>query len=238
NRGFAYACNVGWRKGSAPYVLFLNPDAHIDSTSIQRLVRVAAEEDRVGLVAPKIVDAAGATDLSLRRFSRVRTPFAQACCLARLFRNAWWSEEMVRDPECYERRGAAEWVSGACMLVKRSALEVIGGWDDRFFLYCEDKDLCFRLWRAGFEIRYEPTATAVHIGGASAPRGSLLPTLAQTKIRYVAKYESRRTLFFERCGIALNALTHTLLTTKGRSHRAGYARALWRAVAMTVRLGE
>ena len=79
--------------------------------------------------------------------------------------------------EAYERPGSPEWISGACMLVRRRALEELGGLDEGFFLYCEDTDLCKRLWDAGHGVRFEPARPRVHEGGASAPRPSLIPVL-------------------------------------------------------------
>ena len=63
-----------------------------------------------------------------------------------------------------------EWVSGACFLVRRTVLEQIGGLDESFFHYSEDMDICARIWKAGYEVRYVPEAVAEHEGGASAPQ--------------------------------------------------------------------
>src|SRR4051794_10176808 len=186
NRGFAHACNVGWRLGSAPFVLFLNPDARLEPAALERLV-TAAEPQQVGAVAPRIEGADGTLDHSLRRFPRLRSTYAQALFLHRLFPRAEWVDELVRDEGAYRRRWSPEWVSGACVLVRRTVLEGLGGLDDGFFLYCEDLDLCRRIRAAGFEIAFEPDAQAVHIGGASLPRTSLLPVLAASRVRYARK---------------------------------------------------
>ena len=153
NHGFAFGCNRGWEAGSAPYVLFLNPDARIEPASIVQLVRVLREDPSVGLVAPRIVDEDGSLQFSVRRFPRLRSTYAQALFLHRVFPHATWTDEVIRDPLVYERPGPVEWVSGACVLVRRSVLEHIGGWDEGFFLYGEDIDICRRLWEAGFEVR-------------------------------------------------------------------------------------
>ena len=77
------------------------------------------------------------------------------------------------------------------MLVRRTVLEQLGGLDEGFFHYSEDMDLCARIWKAGYEIRYVPEAVAEHEGGASAPRHGLLPILAASRIRYANKHDSR-----------------------------------------------
>ena len=226
NGGYAYGCNAGWRAGDAPHVLFVNPDARLDEASLQRLVRALDEDAQVGVVAPRIVDEDGAVEPSQRRFPRFSSTYAHALFLHRLFPRAAWASELVRDPAAYERPGSPEWVSGACLLVRRSVLEAIGGWDDGFFMYCEDKDLCRRVRSAGWDVRFEPEATVTHEGGASAPRSSLLPVLAASRVRYARKHRGAVGAAVERAGIALIELTHMLVSKGGKASRSGHARAL------------
>jgi GT2 family glycosyltransferase len=230
NGGFAFGCNAGWREGKAPFVLFLNPDATLDVESLDQLVGVLAADSRVGAVGPKLVSTNGSLILSQRRYPRLRSTYAEALFLHRVWPRAEWVSESVRALGAYERPGAPEWLSGTCLLVRRDALERVGGFDERFFLYCEEIDLCRRLREAGFEIRYEPTAVCYHVGGASAPRPTLLPVLAQSRVRYAQKHFSAGGALLERLGIALNALTHSLFS-RGAAVRAGYARALQQVAA-------
>ena len=231
NRGFGHAANVGWRSGAGPLVLFVNPDARIGEAALRRLAAVAAENPTVGAVAPRIVGTEGELDFSLRRFPRLRSTYAQALFLHRLFPRAEWSDELVRDPEAYARAGTPDWASGACLLVKRAALERLGGFDEGFFLYCEDLDLCRRLRGAGYELRYEPQAVVVHEGGASAPRSSLLPVLATSRVRYAQKHQAPVVALLERLGVALGSLTHALGSRGGLPARVGHARSLARALS-------
>ncbi len=92
-------------------------------------------------------------------------------------------------------------------------------------MYCEDIDLCRRLRDGGHDLLYEPTATVVHEGGASAPRASLLPVLAASRLRYASKHRSAPAALLERLGIALEALTHVVVSRGGRAARAGHGRA-------------
>jgi N-acetylglucosaminyl-diphospho-decaprenol L-rhamnosyltransferase len=231
NRGFAHACNVGWRSGDGEYVLFLNPDASIDESSLWRLVGVVADNDMVGAAAPRIVQSDGGLDYSLRRFPRLRSTYAQALFLHRFFPHAPWSDELVRNPEAYTVPGSPDWVSGACILVRRSVLERLGGLDEGFFLYCEDIDLCRRIRDIGLDVRFDPGAVAVHDGGASMPRAALLPVLAASRVRYARKHQSQPVALLERLGIALGEVTHAVVTRGGPTVRAGHLRALARAVS-------
>ena len=224
NGGFAYGVNVGVRAGRAPYVLVVNPDAVIDVTSIATL-RAALEADRsIALAAPRITNGDGSLQLSLRRFPRLRSTFSQALFLHRVMPRVAWTSEVVRDPLAYERRGSPEWVSGACMLLRRDVLERVGGLDEGFFLYGEDKDLCRRIRDLGMEIVYEPAAVCSHIGGASAPRSGLLPLLAASQMRYASKHYPPAASALSRVGVALGAATHAVLSS-GRPRRAGGPRA-------------
>lgn len=225
NGGFSHGCNVGWRAGDARYALFLNPDARIDPSSLDRLVDVLETASDVGAVAPRIDHSDGPLEYSQRRFPRLRSTYARALFLHRLFPRASWSDELVRDPAAYERSGSPDWVSGACILVRRSALEELGGWDEGFFLYSEDTDLCRRLRNAGYDVRFEPGARVIHEGGASAPRASLLPVLAASRLRYAAKHRSPPAAALERLGVALEALTRVVVSRGGRAARAGHGRA-------------
>jgi len=231
NRGFAHGCNAGARLGTAGYVLLLNPDATLDAASLERMVAVADADPRIGAVAPRIEEPDGTLDWSQRRFPRLRSTFAQAFFLHRFFPLAPWTDELVRDAAAYERPASPEWASGACLLVRRDALERLGGLDEGFFLYCEDMDLCRRLRDAGLDIRFEPQAVAVHAGGASAPRTALLPVLAASRVRYARKHQPGHVALLERLGVVIGGLTHALVTRGGGAARRGNLRAVARALA-------
>jgi N-acetylglucosaminyl-diphospho-decaprenol L-rhamnosyltransferase len=232
NGGFAVGCNAGWRAGRAPYVLFLNPDATIDVGSVERLVRVLEQDEAAGAVAPKIVESDGSLDFSLRRFPRVRSTLSQAFFLHRLFPRAEWTDEVIRETERYERPGVSDWVSGACILTRRDVLEQLDGMDEGFFMYSEDKDLCRRIWSSGREVRYEPSALVVHRGGVSAPRASLLPVMAASRVRYARKHHRAPLALLERLAVSLLALTHVVVSRGGRARRAGHAAALLVALGL------
>lgn len=225
NGGFAHGCNVGWRAGSSPHVLFLNPDAQISPDALAALVGELERNERVGAVAPRIEEPDGSLDYSLRRFPRLRSGFAQALFLHRLVPNAGWVDEVIRDPREYDHPHTVDWVSGACFAVRRSVLEQLGGLDESFFHYSEDVDVCARIWEAGYEVRYLPAALAIHEGGASAPRTRLLAILAASRIRYAAKHDRPLTAFLVRASVALGSLTHVVLA-KNNAARRGHLRAL------------
>jgi GT2 family glycosyltransferase len=211
-------------------VLFLNPDAAVEPADVRRLARVLQNDPRVGAVGPKILDGDGTLDFSQRRFTRLSSTFAQACFLQRLFPRLDWAESIVREPELYERPGSPEWLSGACLMVRRTALEQLGGFDEGFFMYCEDMDLCRRLHDTGHDVRYEPEAVARHEGGRSAPRAAMHPLLTASRLRYGRKHGGRAGALLNRFAIALGELTHTVVCRGGLAMRAGHARSFGVAV--------
>ncbi len=226
NRGFGHGCNVGWRAGHAPAVLFLNPDARLDARSLRVLDSVLQERERVGAVGPNVFAGDGALACSRRYFPRLRSTYARAFFLHRVFPSCWWVDEVVRDPREYDRAAPAEWLSGSCLLVRRSVLESLGGFDECFFLYCEDMDLSARIWQLGHEVWFEPSAIAMHAGGASASRSSLLPVLAASRARYAEKHDRRLVASAQKLGIGLDALTHMIVARGGWRVRAGHARSI------------
>jgi N-acetylglucosaminyl-diphospho-decaprenol L-rhamnosyltransferase len=223
NGGFSAGCNAGWRAGAAPYVLFLNPDSRLEPEALERLVSAVEGDRRAGAAAPRIVGEDGELNWSQRRFPHLASIWAQALYLHRIFPRASWVDELVRDRAAYERPGSPDWASGACLLVRREVLERLGGFDDRFFMYWEDTDLCRRIRALGLEVRYEPAVTLVHAGGASAPRSSLLPVLAESRLRYVRKHHGRLRAALERVGVAFAAATHAAAAPTARG---GHLRSL------------
>ena len=226
NGGFAFGCNRGWKAGNAPFVLFMNPDARVDGRSVRALARVLEDDARVGIVGPRLLRDDGSLILSQRRFPSPASTFARALMLHRLLPRASWTGEANPDLAAYDRPGAPGWISGACMLARRTVLEEIDGLDEGFFLYCEDKDLCRRIRDAGYDVRYEPGAVCIHSEGASAPRPRLLGILAASRVRYARKHSGRRAAGLERVGLTLVALPRMVAAGRDRATRAGHLAAL------------
>jgi N-acetylglucosaminyl-diphospho-decaprenol L-rhamnosyltransferase len=226
NGGFSYGCNLGAARGTAPYLLFLNPDARLDEAALGVLLAVLREDAGTALVAPRILDDDGSLSWSLRRYPRLRSTYAQALFLHRVFPLAPWTDELIRDPAAYESAATPEWVSGACMLVRRSAFAAIGGWDERFFLYCEDTDICRRLWDAGHAVRFEPRAEVHHVGGASSGAGETQAIAARSRVLYARKHLPRAVARLEALGVALSEATHVLSSMTRPASRRGHAKAL------------
>jgi len=225
NRGFGFACNVGWRAGQAPVVVFLNPDSRAEPESILALADRLEGAGHLAILGPQIVDDVGVVQLSQRRFPSLGTSLASALFVPRIWPTTRLSIDIAHLP-AYSASGSPDWVSGACLAIRRDVLESTGGFDERFFMYYEDMDLCRRVRDQAYEVRYDPSIQVMHVGGASAPRARLIPVMTESKLLYTKKHSARLSAQLDRCLTALHALTHLALTTQGAEGRRGYLQAL------------
>lgn len=190
NRGFAAAANQGIRATTAPFVLLLNPDAEILAGTLGGFCKLARDRPRAGVIGPIVRDPDGSIYPSARRIPGIATslghafvhPFRPDNPFSRRYTMAEWDRRSERQ---------VQWVSGSCCLLRREALDEIGLFDERFFLYVEDVDLCTRLRAAGWEVRFSPELEVLHVGGIST-RGHRRMTLEHSKsiYRYFVKHRS------------------------------------------------
>jgi GT2 family glycosyltransferase len=182
NRGFAAGVNAGLQQAEGEFVALLNPDCALHDGALERLQAELQAHPEAALVGPQILNADGSLQGSARGDpSLVTGLFGRTTLLTRLFPNARWSRQNIRIDEATIARGesfAVDWVSGACMMARRAALDAVGGFDERYFLYWEDADLCRRLRNRGHTVRYVPAAKVMHIGGRSSDSARALATRA------------------------------------------------------------
>ena len=172
NTGFARAANQGVAATRAPLVLFVNPDCEVLTGSVSRLCRELAAHEECAAAGPDVLSLDGTSQGSARGDPDMLTGlFGRSTLLARTFprllpvrRNICWPADLPPGATGVE----VDWVSGACVLVRRSAFERIGGFDERYFLYWEDADLGRRLRARGFSVRYVPGAKVRHALGRSS----------------------------------------------------------------------
>lgn len=188
NLGFAAACNRGLREARAPYCLLLNSDAEVCPGSLEALAAVLDERPDVGIVGPRTLGPDGGPQVS---FGPDLTPLAE-----------WRQRRLVlalREGQASAARKVAElsareqepvWVSAACLLARKAALDAVGGLDERFFLYEEDVDLCLRVRRAGWRVLFTPRAVVQHHLGKSMETVPALSRLEydRSHLRFYAKH--------------------------------------------------
>ncbi len=152
NDGYGKACNTAMRRVRTPLTLFLNPDCDIGPDALHKLIETMQRYPGAAIVAPQ----------SFNRQLKPRKSYRQAFHI-RTRRTPY----RVPDATC-----SAQWVHGCCQLVRTHAYHLVEGFDERFFLFFEDDDLCLRMHEAGFSCLLEPAASIVHTGGGSSARNA------------------------------------------------------------------
>ena len=182
NLGFARANNIGLRATRSVNVLLLNSDTIVPPGAIERLVAALEREPDVAIVGPRLVDGSGRAELSFGRMIGPLNELRQK----RLARSA------DVDRVTRERR-YPDWVSGACLLVRRADAEAVGGLDERFFMYTEDVDFCAAVRARGRRVLFTPEVEIVHLRGRSAATAPAATSAAyrRSQIAFYEKHHPR-----------------------------------------------
>ena len=191
NIGFGRGANQGIAATTAPLVLIMNPDCALTPGALASLRRALQVHPACAVVGPRILDPDGSVQGSARGDPDMLTGlFGRTAMLRRLFPDAALSRRNVVTDTASADGTVVDWVSGACFLARRDALTSVGGFDERYFLYWEDADLCRRLRARGYEIRYVPEATAVHRVGHSSrtARAASVRAFHASAYRYYATH--------------------------------------------------
>ena len=166
NVGFGRGINQGVGASTAPFILVMNPDCRLEHGALATMREELDGRPRCAIVGPRVLDPDGSEQGSARGDPDMLTGlFGRTGLLRNLLPSSSLSR---RNVVSNGQSGTVDWVSGACMLVRRAAFDEVGGFDARYFLYWEDADLCRRLRARGHEIRYVAAATAVHRVGHSS----------------------------------------------------------------------
>ncbi len=169
NLGFATACNIGAKISSAHSVLFLNPDAVLAADALTKMVAVLNTANDVGMVGGFLCNPDGTEQPGGRRvFPTPKRAFMRAFGLSRLsiFFPEVFSDFLLDKEPLPSKPIPVEAISGACILVKREAMEDVGLFDTGYFLHCEDLDWCMRFRHKGWKVMFVPDAIVTHLWGA------------------------------------------------------------------------
>lgn len=237
NVGFAAAVNQAVRAARpGEYLLLLNPDATVDARSIGELVARCDAEPDVAVASAVVVDArgrpertAGGSEPTLLGVACHELGLSSLAGRRALYRSGSLTETQDRD-----------WVAGTCMLMRRRALEEVGGFDEAYFLYAEDIDWCRRAREAGWRVTVVHGAVATHDGSRSV--GQAGPWIDAHRLgsldRYFAQRHRWASLVVFRVVRSLGAAGRAVvfgLTSRGRPQRAALARRRWRDARLALR---
>ncbi len=166
NLGFGAAANRGVAATTSELVAVLNPDVVVEPGSIKALVDLLESDPQLAIVGPRIENPDGTLYPSVRTFPCLRDAVGHAFLSYLAPRNRFSRRYRLLDWD-HGEAADVDWVAGTFMLVRRSALESLGGFDESYFMYVEDVDLCWRAGKAGWRVGYEPAAQVIHVIGVS-----------------------------------------------------------------------
>jgi GT2 family glycosyltransferase len=191
NLGFARANNLGFRHSSGEFVLFLNPDTELISAAIDTLLRHLGSLPDAGIIGCRLLNG----DLSLQgsciqTFPTILNQALDADCLRNRWpRNPLWGMAPLFTSSSKPAR--VEAISGACMLIRRRVFEQVGMFDENYFMYAEDVDLCYKAERAGYRNYFVGEATIIHYGGKSTPPQWATAKKWESILRYCLTHRGR-----------------------------------------------
>lgn len=223
NDGFAAANNIAIGRSSGRHLLFLNPDTVVERGSIERMTAFLDTEEGIGAIGCKLYHpVTGEVESSARSHPHPVPLLWSLLYLDRLFPRSrlFGRYRMSYMPDDAPRE--VDWVTGACMLARREAVEMVGGFDAGFFMYCEDIDICYRIRAKGWGIHYLPDAAVGHYRGRSSGklRGEREGALSVWGARQYARSIVR--LYGKHHGVAGRILLRAILVATSLLKAAGW----------------
>lgn len=216
NLGFAAANNLAFERARAELVLLLNPDALLSPGSLRRACDHLDAHPRLAMGGARLVGRDGRAEPSGRQFPSLLNEALVLSGLAARYPQSRWLGRFDRSWDASGRCVPVDWVPGAFALIRRQVLQQLGGFDERFFLYYEEVDLCRRLQQAGWQVWYWPDIEVHHSGGESSR------TVAGAAF---SKSGSQLTLWRMRSGLLYYRKQHGWLTARAvRALEAGWHR--------------
>jgi N-acetylglucosaminyl-diphospho-decaprenol L-rhamnosyltransferase len=194
NKGLGGGSNTGMRAAAGDWFLLLNSDAWALKGAVNRLVAFAERHPEAGVIGPKLLNPDGTLQRSVRGFPtlwRLATEYFFLRKLAPRSRvlNAFYGGGFAHD-----RPLEAEFLMGACLLIRREAADTVGLFDEDFFMFSEETDWCYRFRQAGWKVLFTPEAQFVHVGGASTRQnwGPMFREQVRGHVRFLAKHRGAR----------------------------------------------
>lgn len=189
NRGYAAGNNVGLERAQGRFVLLLNPDVDIPPGGLDLLVKAMDERPEIGLASVTQRGPDGVLQPSIRRFPTPARDLGEA-----LFAAHWPVlrdlQELETRPEVYRDERPVDWLVGAFLIARHEAIAEVGPMDERFFLYSEEIDWCYRFQQMGWPVVHLPVIEVIHhVGGRST--GDLAAQLSHSRLLFAAKHYGR-----------------------------------------------
>lgn len=193
NRGYGAAANQGIADCTAEYVLLLNSDTLVHAGAFHALTAYLDHHPGVAIVGPRLVNRDGTLQPSCYPFPGTLKWFLHYEVSGQLIRRVPILRNYQRHTWPHTEAQSVPWVMGAALVIRREAFEAVGGFDESFFMYCEETDLCYRLKSANWQIHFVPIATVMHVGQASTDqyRTEMAVQHIASRLSFYRKHYSR-----------------------------------------------
>jgi GT2 family glycosyltransferase len=210
NIGFGAASNKGAKQAKGDFLLFLNPDCRILESGMNNVLHLYREKKDAGALGVKILNSDGSLQFSCRAFPTLARQFYESFFCYRIFRSSrmfgsyfmtWWDHSTIR---------AVDWLSGSFILIKKKVFEDLNGFDEDYFMYSEDTDLCLRLVREGYKNYYYPGYIVEHADAGIASRD---------KAQRIAEIWKSHRLYFRKNHTKVHSLIFSFLYFLGVKNR-------------------
>jgi GT2 family glycosyltransferase len=213
NLGYARANNRGIRESRGRFILLLNPDTVLPHGALRELLTGLEAQPEAGAIGPALVHENRSFQVSFGRKVGFFSELVQ-----KSVRNPYYKVRLKTGAQARE----TGWLSGACLLLRRLALEEAGLFDENFFLFFEDIDLCLRMRQKGFRLIFEPRIKVLHVGGASTSRQKLASRLEyrRSQVYFYRKHNSRLSLFLLKLYLRLTFIVWRLFVLKTGEEKA------------------
>jgi len=196
NLGYSKGVNIGIRRARGRYLFILNPDTVVRRGSVQKLVDFMERTPDAGIVGPKLVFHDGTVQLSCRRFYTFRVLLMRRTPLGKIFRDESAVREHLMLDFDHASTRQVDWLIGAAMLVRREAVDSVGMMDERFFLYFEDVDWCYRMAQKGLRVYYVADAVVEHGYQRESAQAVLNRSFVAHLVSLFRYYEKWNALFY------------------------------------------
>lgn len=190
NVGFTRGNNQALRQARGRYVCLLNPDCEVLPGALRRMIGYADAHPEVGAIGPQLLFPDGSVQSSRRRFPTLLTGFLESTILQRYFPHSRAVRAYYCSDQADDTIQEVDWLVGACLMLRREALDQVGLLDEGFFMYSEELDWCYRAKKAGWRIVYLPEAKIVHHEGKSSEQNLVNRNIHfhDSKCRFFAKH--------------------------------------------------
>jgi GT2 family glycosyltransferase len=248
NPGYGAASNIAFRLCHAHYVLLLNSDTEVRPGALAALSQALDERPQTGVIGPKLENPDGSLQRSVFPFPSPYISFLKRQPLSGLVTRLPGLRQHYPLNFAHNRERRVPWVLGAAQAIRRDAFEAVGGFDESYVMYYEEVDLCYRMQRAGWDTRFMPVATVMHVGGAATRqrRQEMLVRLTLSSLAFHRHHDRGGRLALARQVVRMSArawlwrdtLRYFLSRSAPQRERLAQDREVWREVLTRTSTGS